>query len=65
MRHFPKGKNFQNVHVFFQKNVFRFLSARYSADFRRSRLVCYLIYLYLRRRMILNTDCNLRVLIQK
>ena len=36
MRHFPKKVNFK---FFFQKNVLRFLSLRYSADFRCSRLV--------------------------
>ena len=30
---------FQKFQVFFQKNVLRFLSLRYSADLRRSRLV--------------------------
>ena len=38
MRHFLKEKNFQKFQVFF-KNVLRFLSLIYSADFRRSRLV--------------------------
>ena len=38
MRHFLKEKN-QKFQVFSQKKVFlRFLSLRYSADFRRSRL---------------------------
>ena len=36
MRHFLKEKKF---HVFFQENVLRFLSVRYSADFRRYRFV--------------------------
>ena len=37
---FSERKNFfQKFQVFFQKNVLRFLSLRYSADFRRSRLV--------------------------
>ena len=39
VRHFPKEKFFSKISVFFQKNVLRFLSLRYSADFRRSRLV--------------------------
>ena len=39
VRHFPKEKFFRKFQVFFQKNVLRFLSLRYSADFRRSRLV--------------------------
>ena len=39
MRHFPKEKIFKNFKFFFKKNVLRFLSLRYSADFRRSRLV--------------------------
>ena len=39
VRHFPKEFFFENFH-FFQK-VLRFLSLRYSADFRRSRLVQY------------------------
>ena len=40
VRHFPKDKFFQKFQVFFpKKNVWRFLSLRYSADFRRSRLV--------------------------
>ena len=38
MRHFPKEKN-QKFQVFFEKNAVGFLSLRYSADFRRSRLV--------------------------
>ena len=41
MRHFPKEKIFRKFQVFFQKNVSRFLSLRYTADFRRSRLVSY------------------------
>ena len=41
VRHFPKEKNFRKFQVFFPKNVLRFLSLRYSADFRRSRLVCF------------------------
>ena len=36
---YQKKKN-QKVQVLFQKNVLRFLSLRYSADFIRSRLVC-------------------------
>ena len=39
MRHFPEERNFQKFPVFFEENVLRFLSLRYSADFRRSRLV--------------------------
>ena len=40
VRHFPKEKYFRKLQVFFPtKNVLRFLSLRYSADFRRSRLV--------------------------
>ena len=41
MRHFPKEKNFRKLRkkVFSKKNVLRFLSLRYSADFRRSRIV--------------------------
>ena len=39
VRHFPKEKTFFENFVFFQKNVLRFLSFRYSADLRRSRLV--------------------------
>ena len=39
MRHFLKEKN-QKFQVFFpKKSILRFLSLRYSADFRRSRLV--------------------------
>ena len=39
MRHFLKEKN-QKFQVFFsKKSLLRFLSLRYSADFRRSRLV--------------------------
>ena len=41
VRHFPKEKNFRKFQVFRKKNVLRFLSLRYSADFRRSRLVLY------------------------
>ena len=37
MRHFPKEKNSKISSL--KKNVLRFLSLRYSADFRRSRLV--------------------------
>ena len=36
---FRKRKIFENFKFFSQKNVLRFLSLRYSADFRRSRLV--------------------------
>ena len=39
MRHFPNEFFFRKFQVFFQKNVLRFLSLRYSADLRRSRLV--------------------------
>ena len=39
MRLFLKEKNFQKLQNFFQKSVLRFLSLRYGADFRRSRLV--------------------------
>ena len=39
VRHFPKEKTFSKISSFFQKNVLRFFSLRYSADFRRSRLV--------------------------
>ena len=39
MRLFLKEKIFQKFQVFFQKTVLRFLSLRYGADFRRSRLV--------------------------
>ena len=39
MRHFPQKKVCQKFQVFRKKNVLRFLSLRYSADFRRSRLV--------------------------
>ena len=39
VRHFSKEKCFRKFQVLFQKNVLRFLSLRYSADFRRSRLV--------------------------
>ena len=40
---FSERKNFRKFQVFFQKNVLRFLSLRYSADLRRSRLVLHLI----------------------
>ena len=41
MRHFLKEK-IQKLHVFFsKKSLLSFLSLRYSADFRRSRLVDY------------------------
>ena len=36
---FSVGKNFSKKSIFFEKNVSDFLSLRYSADFRRSRLV--------------------------
>ena len=52
MRHFPKKKNFRKFQVFFQKNVLRFLSLRYSADFRRSRLVFSTANLHHKRRSI-------------
>ena len=39
MRLFLKEKNFQKFQIFFQ-NVLRFLSLRYGADVRRSRVVC-------------------------
>ena len=39
MQLFLEENFFQKVQVFFQKNVLRFLSLRYGADFRRSRLV--------------------------
>ena len=38
---FPKENFFSKISSFFQKNVLRFLSLRYSADLRRSRLVLY------------------------
>ena len=34
-----RKKKFSKIPSFFKKNVLRFLSLRYSADFRRSRLV--------------------------
>ena len=36
---FRKKKIYGKIKFFFKKNVLRFLSLRYSADFRRSRLV--------------------------
>ena len=39
MRLFLKENFFQKSKVFPKKNVLRFLSLRYGADFRRSRLV--------------------------
>ena len=39
MRLFLKKNLFQKLQVFFQKKFLRFLSLRYGADFRRSRLV--------------------------
>ena len=40
VRHFPKEICFSKISSFFsKKNVLRFLSLRYSADLRRSRLV--------------------------
>ena len=44
VRHFPKDFFFQKFQVFFHKNVLRFLSLRYSADLRRSRLVYFWRY---------------------
>ena len=38
VRHFPKEK-ISKISSFLQKSLLRFLSLRYSADFRRSRLV--------------------------
>ena len=38
MRHFLTEKN-QKVQIFWQKIVLRFLSLKYSTDFRHSRLV--------------------------
>ena len=35
---------FQKFQVFFQKIVLRFLSLRFGADFRRSRLVIHYIF---------------------
>ena len=40
MRHFLKEK-IKKFKFFFKKSLLRFLSLRYSADFRRSRLVLY------------------------
>ena len=40
---FRKKIFFRKFQVFFQKNVLRFLSRRYSADLRRSRLVIQLV----------------------
>ena len=39
IRLFLKKKLFQKLQVFFPKNVLRFLSLRYGADFRRSRVL--------------------------
>ena len=39
LRHFSKEKNFEIFKFFSKKNVLRFFSLRYSADFRLSRLV--------------------------
>ena len=40
MRLLLKEKNFSKISIRFQKkNILRFLSLRYGADFRRSRLV--------------------------
>ena len=41
MRHLSKEKNIKSFE-FFPKNLLRFLSLRYSANFRRSRLVYFL-----------------------
>ena len=41
---FWKKKIFQKFQFFSKKSVLRFLSLRYGADFRRSRLVLYLYY---------------------
>ena len=40
MRLLLKEKFFQKFQFFSKKSVLRFLSLRYGADFRRSRLVC-------------------------
>ena len=37
---FQKKQKFSELSRFFQKNVLRFTSLSYSADFRRSRVVC-------------------------
>ena len=42
VRHFPKDIFFEIFKFFSKKNVLRFLSLRYSADLRRSRLVYFL-----------------------
>ena len=39
VRHFLKEKNNKKFQVFFKKSLLRILSVKYSADFRRSRLV--------------------------
>ena len=39
MRLFLKEKNFSKISIFFQNFFLRFLSLKYGADFRRSRLV--------------------------
>ena len=44
MRLFFEEKLFFKIYKFFQKNVLRFLSLRYGADFRRSRLVLFSPY---------------------
>ena len=40
---FRKRKIFENFKFFSKKNILRFLSLRYSADFRRSRLVFHIL----------------------
>ena len=53
VRHFPKEFFFENFKFFSKKNVLRFLSLRYSADLRRSRLVdiiCEVCCVLLRRK---------------
>ena len=42
---FERNNFSKNFKVFFQKNVLRFLSLRYGADFRRSRLIYFGIIL--------------------
>ena len=39
VRHFPKEENSKTSSYFSKEHVLRFLSLRYSADFRRSSLV--------------------------
>ena len=66
MRHFFERKKFKNYKFFFQKNVLRFLSLRYSADFRRSRLVSFhavIVHLACTRRLFICTQiCSGRYL---